>query len=499
MEITVTLTIHTPELATAVLALADVLGDMLNRTNPGTAEVPAAETKPTTTTPATLPTAAKEIAATTTAATTTTTTPTVTLEEVRGTLAQLSKAGKQAQVKELIEGFAATKLTRAHAILSASGSKRWLTCTPSALLEEQFAEETSTYADEGTLAHTLGELQLSKSLDIISKGKAESRLAAIQSHSLYAPEMLDHIDTYVTVVCERISEARARSKDAFILLEQRLDFSAWVPEGFGTGDVVIIADRILEIVDLKYGKGVPVSAVENTQMRLYALGALNHYGMLYDIDVIRMTICQPRLDSVSTDEISTEALLKWGEEVVKPLAQRAIAGEGEFAAGDHCKFCRARYTCRARAETNLELARFEFKKAPLLTTAEIAEILQKAADLQAWAGDIASHALNQAERFGVQYPGWKLVEGRSNRKYADVDAVTEALIKAGYPEALIFEKTLYGITKMEENLGKKAFNNVLKDLLIKPPGKPALVPESDRRPAIQSAASAAEDFAEPVA
>lgn len=386
---------------------------------------------------------------------------------------------------------------RAHAILSASGSERWLTCTASAQLEQQFAEETSTYADEGTLAHSLGELHLRKFLGRVDEPVFKANLDKLVKHPLYAHEMIDHIETYVTVAAERISAARARSQDAQVLLEQRLDFSAWVPEGFGTGDCVIVADDILEVVDFKYGKGVPVSAVENTQMRLYALGALWVFGMLYNIETIRMTICQPRLDSVSTDEISADALYAWGEDYVKPRAEAAIAGKGEYAAGEHCRFCRARYNCRARAEANLELARYEFAKPPTLTVEDIAEILGKAEDLQKWAADIQEYALDQAENHGATFPGWKLVQGRSNRKYSDANAVAAALIAAGYSKELIFEKpTILGITAMEASIGKKAVTNLPEGLIIKPPGKPVLVPESDKRPALQSAASAKQDFAE---
>lgn len=389
---------------------------------------------------------------------------------------------------------------RAHAILSASGSERWLTCTPSAQLEQQFAEETSQYAEEGTLAHALAQLHLEKHLGRITPAAFTKRTSKLAQDPLYTAEMPEHIATYATVAAERIAEAQTRSKDAIIILEQRLDYSAWVPEGFGTGDLVIIADKTLEVTDFKYGKGVPVSAHENTQMRLYALGALDTYGMLYDIDKVRMTICQPRLDSVSTDEISVEALLKWGEEFVKPRAQLAIAGEGEFISGDHCRFCRAKAQCRARAEANLALARYEFTKPPLLAVEEIAAILKQAEELSAWAGDVQTYALEQAEKHGVTFPGWKLVEGRSNRKYVDPAKIAEALLAAGFTADDIYEKpALLGLTAMEKAIGKKTVDALPEGLIIKPPGRPTLVPESDKRPALQSAASAKQDFAEEVA
>lgn len=384
---------------------------------------------------------------------------------------------------------------RAHAVLSASGSERWLACTPSARLEQQFPEEDSPYAAEGTLAHSLAELHLRKFLGRIEDRAFKAASDKLAKNPMYAHEMIDHIETYVTVAAERISAAKARSKDAVVLLEQRLDFSPWVPDGFGTGDLVIVADSILEVVDFKYGKGVPVSARENTQMRLYALGALNQYGMLYDVQSVCMTICQPRLDSVSTDEITADELYRWGDEYVRPRAELADAGKGDFVAGDHCQFCRARYTCRARAEANLELAKHDFAKPELLSTEEIAEILAKASALQQWAADIQAYALDQAENHGVKYPGWKLVEGRSNRRYSDADAVAKALLEAGYAEDLIYERSLLGITALEKVIGKKAIAELPEGLIIKPPGKPVLVPESDKRPEIHSVASAQRDFA----
>lgn len=387
----------------------------------------------------------------------------------------------------------------AHAILSASGSYRWLRCTPSAKLERQFPEETSQYAAEGSFAHTMAELRLNKYLDRIKTRSFNSKMKALEENEFYSKEMVDYIEGYVAVVVERISEAQARSKDAVILLEQKLDFNQWVPKGFGTGDVVIIADGIMEIIDLKYGKGVPVSAEDNSQMRLYALGALALYEMLYDIQTVRMTIIQPRLDSISSDDMPVDELTKWAEEYLKPRAEMAIKGEGEFVAGEHCKFCKARFNCRARAEANLELAKHDFCDPFLLTNDEIADILGKAEELASWVKDITDYALDQAVNHNVKFPGWKLVEGRSNRKYSDECIVAEVLVKADYPEEKIYKPSeLLGITAMEKELGKKRFNELLAGLLIKPPGKPTLAPESDKRPEISSADSAKADFSETV-
>ncbi|QGH20206.1 DUF2800 domain-containing protein [Clostridium butyricum] len=384
---------------------------------------------------------------------------------------------------------------KAHAILSASGSKRWLTCTPSAKLELDFQEEKSVYAEEGTLAHEIGELILSLHLKLITKQAYTRKLNKLKTNSFYSKEMEDYVKVYVDYCIEKINEAYARSKDVVILLEQRLDFSNYVPDGFGTGDLVIISDSILEIVDLKYGKGGSVDATANTQMMLYALGALNQFECLYDIEKLRMTIVQPRLDSISTDEISVEALTEWAESYVKPRAEMAISGEGQFCAGEHCRFCRARYTCRARAEENLKLTRFDFKAPALLSDEEISEILSGVDDLQKWASDIYSYALEQAENHNKKWPGYKLVEGRSSRKYKDENLVAEALVAAGIEEDKLYNKSLLTITAMEKTLGKKQFTELLGELIIKPMGKPTLVSEMDKRPELNSIKSAQSDFA----
>ncbi|WP_029516968.1 DUF2800 domain-containing protein [Paenibacillus polymyxa] len=383
---------------------------------------------------------------------------------------------------------------RAHAKLSASGSKRWLTCTPSAKLEQQFEEATSTFAEEGTAAHELAELHLTKYLTAMSPVQHKKALDKLKEGPYYSQEMEDYVHEYVTIVLERVAEARKRSRDAEILLEQRLDFSAWVPDGFGTGDVLIIADGVMEVIDLKYGKGVPVSAENNSQMRLYGLGALDTFGFLYDIQGVRMTIVQPRLDSVSTEEMYADELVAWGDMHVKPLADMAAAGEGEYAAGDHCKFCRARFNCRVRAEANLELAKHEFTDPALLSHEEIGSILKQADDLKAWATDVQGYALEQAEKHGAKFPGWKLVEGRSNRKYTDPAAIQDKMVSAGYDLDAIAPRSLLGLSAMEKLAGKKQFGVLADGLIIKPAGKPTLVQESDKRPELSSAASAVADF-----
>lgn len=373
-----------------------------------------------------------------------------------------------------------------HAILSASGASRWMACPPSARLEQGYENKSSTFAQEGTLAHELGELKLRKELGEITARKFNAELKKIEAHELFTKDMPDYVDIYVDTCMEKVAEARSKTPDAVVNLEQRLDFSEWVPQGFGTGDMVIIADGTMEVIDLKYGKGVPVSAVGNKQMRLYALGAISEFGFLYDIEKVKMTIVQPRLDSISTDEVLADDLLKWADDFVKPTAELAFKGEGEFCAGDHCGFCRAKGVCRARAEKNLELAKYDFEKPSTLDNEEIGLILSRADELIKWAKDIQDYALEKALA-GEEFPGHKVVEGRSNRKWTDEDKIGEVLIEQGFSESIIFTKKLTGISGMESAIGKKEVQRLLGDYIIKPPGKPTLVSESDKRPVFNPA------------
>ncbi|WP_443660123.1 DUF2800 domain-containing protein [Clostridium algidicarnis] len=373
-----------------------------------------------------------------------------------------------------------------HAILSASGASRWLACTPSARLEQNYPNSTSDFAREGTLSHELGELTLQKELKLISTRKYNSEVKKIQANELYTADMPDYVDIYVDTCMEKVAEAKAKTPDAVISLEQRLNFSRWVPEGFGTGDMVVIADGTIEIIDLKYGKGVPVSAIGNKQMRLYALGAIAEYEFLYDIENVKMTIIQPRLDSISTDEIKAEDLLRWAEEELKPKAELAFKGEGEFCAGDHCGFCRAKAVCKARADKNMELAKYEFKESTLLEKEEIADILGKVKEFTKWAKDIEDYALQEALN-GAEFPGWKVVEGRSNRKWTNEDKIGEILLGQGFLENIIYTKKLTGITNMETAIGKKEVVRLLGDYIEKPQGKPVLVVETDKRDVFNAA------------
>ena len=375
-----------------------------------------------------------------------------------------------------------------HALLSASGAQRWLSCPPSARLEEAVEEQSSEYAKEGSFAHELAELYLAQELGLIKKSEFNKRLKELRQNPFYSEELDAYVKIYLDFAIEKINEARARTRDAVVLLEMKLDYSTWVPEGFGSGDLVLVTDDVLEVIDFKFGRGIQIGAEDNPQMRLYALGALSQFGCLYEVNTVRMTIVQPRLDSISTDEMAVEELVDWGEKMVKPIADLAFKCEGEFKAGGHCRFCRVRATCRARAEMNMKLACYDFKEPPLLTDEEIVEVLDAADEYMKWISDLQGYALDQAVNSGKKWPGYKLVEGRSYRRYKDQGKVAEALIAAGYKEDEIYEKVLLGITKMERAVGRKEFNELLVGLIEKPPGKAKLAPESDKRPAVKSTA-----------
>ena len=381
----------------------------------------------------------------------------------------------------------------AHAKLSASGSEKWMTCTPSVFAEEPFADEGSEFAREGTFAHAVFEQML-----LIHMGLP---VEALRRSKFDNQELRDYVNTAVEYAIERIRDARARCPDPIILVEQRLDFSRWVPEGFGTGDLVIITDDLVEVMDLKYGKGIYVYATNNSQFRLYGLGAYNVLSHLYDIKRVRMTVLQPRLHNFGSEELTIEELLTWAEEKVVPAAKLAWLGEGEFVAGDHCTscFCKARYTCPARADQALAVAKLEFANdlppaVATLSLDRVAKLLPKADMVIDWFNDLKAHSLKQATEHNIMVPGFKLVEGRSVRKYSSQEDVAAKLRDAGVPESVMFERSLLGITAMEKAIGKKKFTEVLSDLLVKPSGKPTLVPVEDKRPALPSAASAAEDF-----
>lgn len=375
---------------------------------------------------------------------------------------------------------------RDHALLSASGSERWLECTPSPRLEDQLPDESSTYADEGTKAHELAEYRLSERL---GRMVSEDRLKQIQASEYYNADMEDFVSDYCDTIMEKYLAMKTEDPAAQILLERRLNFSQWVPEGFGTGDVVIINNVRVSVNDLKYGKGVPVSAERNPQMMLYGLGAWFEYNTLYDFDTVEVCIIQPRLDSVSEWGIPVDDLLRWGDREVTHKAALAWAGEGDFKPGEHCRFCKVAATCRAKAEHSLALARYEFRMPPLLTHEEVGEILGQVDQLTRWATTLKEYAEEQAVKNGVHFPGWKLVEGRSNRAFTDTAAVQTTLDLEGYALDQVAPRKLLGITAMETLIGKKLLGSLLKDLIVKPEGKPTLAPVEDKRPEWRSAAA----------
>lgn len=357
-----------------------------------------------------------------------------------------------------------------HAFLSASASYRWLACPPSAKLSETFNDSVSPYAQEGTDCHALCAYLLEKEL---GKDVADPR----ENLTYYSKEMQDCAEEYRNYIIEKLEETKSFCKDPIVFVEQRLDFSKWVKNGFGIGDCVIVADDALQIIDYKHGLGIIVSAENNSQMMCYALGALEAFDGLYDIKEIRMTIFQPRRDNISTFSITKDDLLVWAETVLKPIANLAYEGKGEFKVGDHCQFCKAKGICRKRADYNLELAKYDFELPPTLDDFDVATILPRIDQLISWANDIKDYALQKAKK-GTHFKGFKLVEGRSNRKYVNEDDVARIVKKEGLDP---YEKKVLGITAMTKLLGKKKFEELLSSHVYKPQGKLTLVPESDKR------------------
>jgi len=364
---------------------------------------------------------------------------------------------------------------KGHALLSASASHRWMNCPPSARLCENYEDKSSDFALEGTDAHELCEYKLRKLLGQECEDPTENL-------TYFNSEMDDCATGYASFVMEVLEEAKQKCPDPTVLIEQQLDFSKYVEEGFGTGDCIVIADGTLNIIDYKHGQGVLVNAERNPQMMLYALGALEMFGFLYAVDTVAMTIYQPRRANISTYTISKDELLEWAETILKPAAKLAFEGVGEYACGEWCAFCKAKQDCRKRAEYNLAMAKYDFKMPPLLTDEEVSSILDKADELASWISDIKDYAYTEALN-GKKWLGYKLVEGRSVRKYTDEKSVASTVLAAGFDP---YEQKLLGITEMQKMLGKDKFNEILGDLVHKPQGKPTLVPESDKRPEIST-------------
>lgn len=380
-----------------------------------------------------------------------------------------------------------------HALLSPSSAHRWLVCPPSARLEAQYPDSAGESAREGTFAHRLAELTLQRYLKAIGDMKYQQEVKALKSGNTklgnyYTWDMDDYVGEYVDLVIQKYEAAKEKDPEAALLLEQSLDFSDWVPDGFGRGDAIVIADGILEIIDLKYGRNTPVSAINNPQIRLYGLGAYNAFGAIYDIDAVRLTIMQPRNGGESSELLSVGGLLDWALSI-KPIAKQAYEGKGTLKPGPHCQFCRAAVRCKVLVAHQLELARYDFKDADQLTDAEVADVLSRADSLVTWANKIKSYALAQAVDNNVHWPGWKLVEGRSVRKISEPEQAALVLTaQYGHSEDDVYKpRELKTITQLERAIGKQTLADELAGLLIKPPGKPTLVPESDKRPEWNSA------------
>lgn len=377
---------------------------------------------------------------------------------------------------------------RAHARLNASSSHRWMMCPPSVRLSEQFADKPSSYAEEGTFLHELCELKLHRYLGDMAPDVIEAQYAEHRDSEFYTQEAETVTDEYIAFCVETIEAVKSSCPDPLIMVEHRLDYSEYVPEGYGTGDLVIVADGIIEVIDFKGGRGVRVDAHRNSQLMLYGLGALLEFDPLYDVHKVRVTIVQPRLSNTSTYEIAADELVCWAEKEVRPRALLAYEGKGEFCAGDWCRFCKARYTCRKRSEYHMQLAERDFRQPDLLSDEEITDILPIADSLNNWVQDLLAYATQQAVE-GKSWPGYKLVAGRSNRKYTSEAEVIKAATEAGYTD--IYKTSLLGVGDLEKRLGRKKFNEVLGMYVIKPVGAPTLVPDSDPR---KPYSSAAEDF-----
>lgn len=384
--------------------------------------------------------------------------------------------------------------SRAHALLSASGASRWLNCTPSARLEEKYQEsKQSVYAEEGTLAHEFGQLNIQFAVGHITAKTHGTEIKRLRKHKLYSTEMEPEVQKYVDYVIETYNVVKQTCPDAILLIEERLDYSHLVEGGFGTGDICIIADGVLYVIDLKYGKGVQVDADENSQLKLYGCGALRKFEMLYDIHTIQLVIVQPRLDHISEYQLSADALNAWGEEIVKPKAALAYKGEGNQIAGSWCKFCKVKAMCKALANQNTQLAKHDFADPNLLSDEELIAIYDQIPMLVDWANAVGEHILATALK-GKQWPGHKVVEGKSNRKWLDEEKVKNNLFDIGYTETEYLNIKLKGIGDIEKLVGKKTFPELFGAYVIKPQGAPTLVPIADKRPALGSVEQAKNDF-----
>lgn len=385
-----------------------------------------------------------------------------------------------------------------HAKVSPSASDRWLNCPPSVEKELRVGDTRSEASDEGTLAHGLSELQLKAyfRLDGFDPKNVKKPLTALQKSKHYDKTMQSHVDAYVTFVIQKFNGIKKRTPDAVIIIEKKIDLRNWIPEGFGTGDVVIIADGIAYLIDLKYGKGVFVEATENSQLSIYGLGLHDEYNFTFGIKDVEITIYQPRMDNISSWAISATGLLVWGETKVKTAALLAFNGKGDFKAGEHCGFCKFANQCQAKADYELEVLKHDFRDPDALSLEDIAEIIGRAKDIKTWLGKVEAFALQQALA-GKEIPDYKLVEGRSTRIIPDVNLpdIQKVLKSCGLKKADMFVEKFQTIGHFEKLLGKSVFNEKVGGYLLKPPGAPTLVPLDDKREAWSPDNGAAEDFA----
>lgn len=395
-----------------------------------------------------------------------------------------------------------------HAILGPSSASKWLVCTPSARLELTMPDQEGEAAKEGTLAHSLGELIIAQRSNSITNKEFRKQLAILESNKLYNKAMYEYADGYAIYVLEHLSAAKVVTPDAKLFTEQQLNLSAHIPEGFGTGDAGIIADHCIDLFDLKYGKGVRVEAEDNSQLKIYALGWLAEFDYLYDIHTIRMHIYQPRMNNIAVFEMDYVHLMLWADNVLQPKAKLAFAGEGEFVAGKHCQFCRAKAVCKANAEYQVQIACSDFdefagvtdetlalltKNVVLMTDEEIVTVIARADSFANWLISVKEHALVQAKA-GKKWPGYKLVSGKSFRKFTDPVAIQKIVIKEGFDRTKLFkEQEMIGITEMEKLIGKKLFDEKIAQYTVKAAGAPTLVVASDPRAEVKSTA---DDFSE---
>ena len=372
---------------------------------------------------------------------------------------------------------------RAHAILSASSSSRWLACPPSAVANEAYPNQDTSFTQEGTLAHEVAEK--------VARSNMDGKSWTSDNSKGITHEMIECAEEYADYI-----EEHKKSNDAIVLLEQRVDFSPWVPDGFGTCDCIIIQDDTLTIIDYKYGQGVPVSAVDNPQMKLYALGALNDYGIALDVQKVEMHIFQPRLNNISTDSIAVEALMEWAEKTVKPVAEKAIQGKGKYAPGEHCRFCQHGGKCRALTKLCTEYLDTHGLRVslPVLAPHEVADILRMEPMVTLWLKKVKEQALTTLMN-GEELPGYKLVEGKlGNRKWRDEQTVNYILNSAGYNDADITETKLLSPSQMDKAIGKKKVAELLEEYIERSPGAPTIAPITDKRPAYDRLAEAQNDF-----